>query len=262
MVSSRRRRGRDGPADCMYIGMDSRANVGRIGGLAAALGIGAAVFVGQGVALAEPSTASSSESSAQSSSGTASSESKQPRNEKADAATDSSDAKPAAAAPAPKKKKKSTASHPSSTTTHEPAAKTEKTGTATTRTVRADATEPIKTADETNKADDPAPITNVTVFSVRKTADVVVEKPKQRPQPPVTVVTTAISSMVSAVLNPFAGNSPTAPVDSPLPWMMMAAARQEFGRTSSLTKTANIVTTSADADPTPLAAVAATVTPP
>jgi ABC-2 type transport system ATP-binding protein len=257
----------------MYIGMDSPANVVRIGGLAAALGIGAAVFVGQGVAWAEPSTASTSESSSQSSSGTGSPESKQQRDEKADAATDSSDAKPAAAAPAPKKKKKSSASHQSSTTTtDEPAAKTEKTektGSATTRTVRADATGPVKTADETKKADEPkatdepkAAITNVRVFSVPKTADVVLETPKQLPQPPVTVVTTAISSMVSAVLNPFAGNSPTAPVDSPLPWMMMAAARQEFGRTPSLTKTANTVTTSANADPTPLAAVSATVTPP
>ena len=60
------------------------------------------------------------------------------------------------------------------------------------------------------------------------------------------MATTAISSMVSAVQNPFAGNSPTAPVESPLPWMMMAAARQDFGRTPSLNKAVSAVTTSDD----------------
>src|SRR6201999_1636256 len=134
---------------------------------------------------------------------------------------------PPATESTPKKKKKSTSSRQS---THEPDGKTEKAGIATARTVRADATESVKTAAETSKADAPkaaeapAPIANVAVSSVPKTADVVVETPKQRPQPPVTVVTMAISSVVSAVLNPFAGNSPTAPVDSPVPWMMMAAA--------------------------------------
>ena len=248
----------------MYIRMGAGAYVGRIGGLAVALGIGAAVFVGQGVASAEPSTTSGSASSSESRSGAASSENKQQHGEKSDTTTDSSDAKAAATESTPKKTKKSSASRQS---THEPNGKTEKAGTAAARTVRA-ATESVKTADETRKADapkaaeDPAPTTNVTVSSVPNIADVVVETPKQRPQPPVMVVTTAISSVVSAVRSPLAGNSPTAPLDSPLPWMMMAAARQEFGRTAGLTKPANLATTSAAAAPTPLAAAATTVTPP
>ena len=98
---------------------------------------------------------------------------------------------------------------------------------------RSDATEQTKTTDEPHGAAAPAPTASVSVSSVPKTAEVIVETPKQQPQAPVEAATTAISSMVSAVQNPFAGNSPTAPVESPLPWMMMAAARQEFGRTPS-----------------------------
>src|ERR1700742_3341309 len=42
----------------MHIGMGAGVYIGRIGGLAAALGIGAAVFIGQGEASAEPATGS------------------------------------------------------------------------------------------------------------------------------------------------------------------------------------------------------------
>lgn len=151
IVASRRRRGRNASADGMYIRMGAGAYVGRIGGLAVALGIGAAVFVGQGVASAEPSTTSGSASSSESRSGAASSENKQQHGEKSDTTTDSSDAKAAATESTPKKTKKSSASRQS---THEPNGKTEKAGTAAARTVRA-ATESVKTADETRKADAP-----------------------------------------------------------------------------------------------------------
>jgi ABC-2 type transport system ATP-binding protein len=190
--------------------MGAGAYVGRIGGLAVALGIGAAVFVGQGVASAEPSTTSGSESSTS----TSSSEKKQPAEEKADTPTDSSDTKPAAAEPKPKKK----------------------------RTVQADATQSTKTADDPKVADDPAPTVKA--------------------KDPVAVATVAVSSLVSAVQNPLAGNSPTAPVESPLPWMMMAAARQEFGRTPTLSKVAQPVTTSGTADPVQVSTMAAAEAPP
>jgi ABC-2 type transport system ATP-binding protein len=193
--------------------MGAGVYVGRIGALAVALGIGAAVFAGQGVASAETSTTSGSESSS-------SSENKQSAEEKADASTDSGDTTPAAAEPKPKKKKKST--------------------------VRADATESAKTADEPKAAEDPAPTVSVTV-----------DKPEEQPpatsivkaKDPVAVATVAVSSLVNGGLDPSAGNLPTAPVESPMPWMMMAAARQDFGRTPTLTKAASPVTTSGDADP-------------
>ena len=115
--------------------------------------------------------------------------------------------------------------------------------------MRSDATAQTKTSDEPKAAEDPAPTASVSVSSVPKTADVIVETPKQQPQARVEVATTAISNVVSAVQNPFAGNSPTAPVESPLPWMMMAAARQDFGRTPSLNKAVSAVTTSDDLNP-------------
>ena len=208
----------------MYIGMGAGAYVGRIGGLAAALGIGAAVFVGQGVASAEPTSATDSSAS--------SSESTQSADEKPNATPDSSETKPADDEPTPKKKKKKEAVAPA-----------RKTESATAKVART--TETAKSADESKVAEDAAPSASVTVASVPKTPDVTVEKPKEQPPAPVQVVTTAISTVASAVLNPFADSSPTAPMESPLPWMMMAAARQDIGRTSSLTKAANSVTTSA-----------------
>src|SRR5262249_5379909 len=105
-------------------------------------------------------------------------------------------------------------------------------------------------ADESKAAEDPGPPGGA-FASAPKSTDVTVEKPQQQPQAPVAVVTTAISSMVSTVLNPFAGNSPTMPVESPLPWMMMAAARQEFGRTPRPAMPVDLVTSSADVKSTP-----------
>ncbi|MDT5331917.1 MAG: type transport system ATP-binding protein [Mycobacterium sp.] len=216
--------------------MGAGVYVGRIGALAVALGIGAAVFVGQGVASAEPSATSGSESSSTSTS-SSSSENKQPAEEKADASTDSSDIKPAAAEPKPKKKK---------------------------ATVRSDATESTKTADEPKKADEPK-----VAEDVAPTVSVTVEKPEEQPpatsivkaNDPVAVATVAVSTPVSAVPSPFAGNSPTAPVESPLPWMMMAAARQEFGRTATLSKVTTPVTTSGAADPVQESTLAAAPNP-
>ncbi len=239
--------------DGKYIGMGAGAYVGRIGGLAVALGIGAAVFVGHGVASAETGGASGSESSStgssESTSGASPSESKQPQEEKADASTDSSEPKPAAAEPSPKKKKKSSASHQSTNPANDAVESTRKTGIATARTVQSDVTESTKTADEPKVSEGRAPTASVMDSSGPKTVDVIAEKPKEQPPAPVEVVTTAISSGVSAVLNPFAGNAPTTPVESPSPWMVMAAARQEFGRASSPTKAVNAVTTSAEVDP-------------
>jgi len=103
-------------------------------------------------------------------------------------------------------------SQQSTSPTHEAVESTPKIGTATARTVQSAATESTKTADEPEVSEDPAPTASVMVSSVPKTVDVIAEKPKEQPPAPVEVVTTAISTVVSAVLNPFAGNAPTAPV--------------------------------------------------
>jgi ABC-2 type transport system ATP-binding protein len=246
--------------------------VGRIGGLAVAVGIGAAVLVGQGVASADTgatsgsgssSTASgaSSTGSSESNPGASSPDTKQQSTEKADATTDSTDTKTDAVDPTPKKKKKSSVSDQSTKPAHDPAYSAPKKDSAASQTVKVAATESTKTAGQPKTSKDPTPITSVADSSVATTADVTIEKP-EKPQAPVATVTTAISSVVSAVLNPFAGSSPTAPAVSPLPWMMLAAARQEFSAAPTLTKAVDPVTTSAPVDPTPtvttMAATAAT----
>jgi ABC-2 type transport system ATP-binding protein len=244
--------------DGNYIGMGAGTCVGQIGGLAAALGIGVAVFVGQGVASADTGGTSGAQSSSTSSdsstSGSAASGGKQAA-EKTNASTDSSETKPAAAEPEPepepkpKRQKKLSASQQSSSPTKDAVESKPKTGSATARTVPSDATESTKTTDEPHVAAAPPPTAGLSVAQ----AEVSDETPKPvvstPPQVPVAVVTTAISSAVSAVLNPLAGNSPTPPVESPLPWMTMAAARQEFGRTPRLNKAVDPVTTSADVEP-------------
>jgi ABC-2 type transport system ATP-binding protein len=250
--------------------MGAGAYVRRISGLAAALGIGAAVLVGQGVASAgtgattgsgSSSTASGASSTGSSGSnpGASSPDSKQPQDKKANTTTDSTDPKTDAADPTSKKKKKSSASDQSTKPAHDPAESAPKKDSASSQTVKAAATQSTKTAGQPKTSKDPAPTTNVAVSSVATTADVTIEKAKEQPQPPVPAVTTAISNVVSAFLNPFAGSSPTAPAVSPLPWMMLAAARQEFSGAPSLTKAVDPVTTSAPVDPTPtVTAMAAT----
>ena len=47
------------------------------------------------------------------------------------------------------------------------------------------------------------------------------------PHDPVAVVTTALSSAAGVRLNPFAGDAPTAPIESPVMWALAAAARRE-----------------------------------
>ncbi|MBP1819179.1 hypothetical protein [Mycobacterium sp. OAE908] len=80
--------------------MESGVYVGRIGGLAVALGIGAALFVGQGVASAEPTSAAGSQTSA--------TDAKPAQDEKTDTAKESTETKPAAESTPKKKKKKTT----------------------------------------------------------------------------------------------------------------------------------------------------------
>lgn len=192
--------------------MGSGEYVGRIGGLAVALGIGAAVFVGQGVASAEPASTSGAESSA--------TDTKPAKAEKADTAPESSETKAAAVEPKPKKKKKSS----------------QQTGTKTTNEPKA--AEP--NADEPNAA---APNADESKADEPKADEPKVDEPKATADTAeVTVVSEAKPAEVTA------DSSPKKPVDSPLTWTMLAAARQEFGRSNTLANTAataNTVSTSA-----------------
>ena len=230
--------------------MGAGVYVGRIGGLAVALGIGAAVFTGHGVASADTSGTSASASGSSSSSSSSS--------KTTSATTDSSDTKTATVDPTLKKKKKSGTSRTAQTSqqstkaTQDFAPKTASTGTKPVQPDTTTTTEP--TVPQVSATVAPSSVTPATT-----TADVIATTPQ--PSAPAETVTTAISHVLSALLSPFAGNSPNAPAESPLSWIVMAAARQEVGKTTSQTKPVDPVTTSAALDPTPAATVTPAVTP-
>ncbi|MUL65438.1 hypothetical protein BOO86_13250 [Mycobacterium sp. CBMA 234] len=253
--------------------MGARAYVWRSGGLAAALGIGAAVLVGQGVALADvgatSGSGSSSTASGASSTGSpkpdpgASAPATKPRlTEKASATTDSTNTKVDTADPTSTKKKKSSVSDQSIKPAHNPADVAPKKATDAPPTAKVSAAESAKTVAQPKISKDPTPTTSVAVSSVASAADVTITKPQEQPQArvaPVPTAAIAISNVVTTVLNPFAGGSPTAPAVSPLPWVMLAAARQEFSGAKTLTAV-QPVTTSTPVDPKPtVSAMAAAV---
>jgi ABC-2 type transport system ATP-binding protein len=229
--------------------MGAGVYVGRIGGLAVALGIGAAVLTGTGVASAETSDGSdststssstSSDSSDSSSSSTddtpsTSSESAESETETPDASTDSSDDDDESSdSTTTRKKKRSSGTEPSSSAAETPDVSTE--ATAQTSSPTAEATE---TADE-SPAEEAEPTADVVV------AEPVVEQPTEPtvtdpdPGDPVTV---AIESVVSAVFSPDADTAPTTPVDSPAEWALLAAARRDFGTERTLDTGVGEVTT-------------------
>lgn len=224
--------------------------VGRIGGLAVALGIGAAVFTGHGIASADTSDGSDSTSTSSSSTESAtSSDTTSP--DDAQQTTDASDAK------TPDTSTNSNdddATPPASTETRKKKRSTERPETSTEpkTPTTSKTTEPAKTE---TPAEEPAPPPSletppVTVTET-ETADLVVTEtvveetaaPAEKPNPgdPVTV---AISTVVSALFNPFADSTPSAPpAESPAEWALAAAARRDFGTARTLEPEAGPVTT-------------------
>jgi ABC-2 type transport system ATP-binding protein len=232
--------------------MGAGAYVGRIGGLAVALGIGVAIVTGTGVASAETSdgsdssstasststdtsdsaSTSSSDSSTDSSSSTSSPglETEQTSEaETSEASKDSSsDETPATTT---RSKKKSSEAPPSTSAAEPPDLPTEATAQTTS-----------DTAEETQAAiEDPEPIAGETVAPETETADVVLtDDVEQEAAPPVTKpnpgdpVTVAIESVVTALFNPGADTAPATPVDSPAEWALLAAARRDIGAKSTL----------------------------
>jgi len=84
------------------------------------------------------------------------------------------------------------------------------------------------------------------------------------PQDLVDVVATAIAGLMSSIVDPFADSAPTAPVQSPAMWTLLAAARREtFGTVPSVDTAVNPVTNSLVSDAVSTApVVAAAPTPP
>ena len=145
--------------------------------------------------------------------------------------------------------------------------------------VRSQTTASIETVDEPDVVADASPTPSAPAPSVIPLA-AAVSRPAEGPQPAVStapapqdsveVVTAAISDVVNAFVNPFAGDAPAAPVESPLAWVLTAVARREsFGQTPAVDAVANPVTNGlitgavvlAEPDGNPSAALAASVQP-
>ena len=252
--------------------------VGRIGGLAVALGIGAAVFTGQGVASADTpdgsdasSTSSSTKESSESTDTASTDDAPKPKetsvDEKPDTATDSSDdEKPVDAtrkkrrpddAPTTRAERADVSTETTAQTTSTTSKKTESTRAAD--EPPAEEATPTATEDATEQAD----------VVVKET---VVEQPAEPTVPeadPGDPVTVAISTVVDALFSPGADTTPTAPVDTPAEWALLAAARRDFGTARTLEtdvsqETTNSLVTAnslvaAEAEPADPAASAASV---
>jgi ABC-2 type transport system ATP-binding protein len=256
--------------------MGASAYVGRVGGLAVALGIGAAVFLGQGVASADTSGTSGSAGSSDSSPGSSQSSTKS-----STAGTSGSVAKQDSSADDKQSTSKTTKttktavdSSKSTTTKHEskkkpdPSAQSGKTEQDSTPKTAATDAKPERststaTAHETTDTDsaatkDSAPTASVAVAQTTSVTEATVATPKPQPSAPADTVTAAISQAVSALLSPLAGDSPTAPVESPVSWIALAATRKQIGTAPGVAKVADPVATSAVVGPTPAATVATT----
>lgn len=212
--------------------------VGRIGGLAVALGIGSALLTGPGVAAAEPADTSTAESSASESSTTDSADSTA---DSTTATTDDStdDTDDTGASSNDDDDEKDTAAEPRRSNKrwkaeqeHEPSAADRETETET--ETETEDTSPV--VEPAAAEPEPEPATGVAPVVVEQPEPAQPEpaqdEPESEPAPePKDAVATTVSSVVSALASPFAGedDEPVAPAATPLAWTLAAAARREAG---------------------------------
>ena len=243
----------------------------RIGGLAVALGIGSAVVAGHGVASADTSgetgseSPSSSSSSTQSTGSTGSSSGKPssapapPQGDDEDTSgkteTDPTEAETTATTDdlsvdeaktgddTPALKKRSNKLRPSSETADAVASRA-----VADTTTRGSAAVVVraKPVPQVATTDDPQAVTAVSQAAVADAPAVTIatvsapsepsESAIRKPQSPV--------EAVSTLLDPLAGDAPTAPLAAPAMWTMAAAARRELSQTTSVDQTAGPVANS------------------
>jgi nucleoside phosphorylase len=241
--------------------MPAEAFVGRVGGVAVALGVGAAIVTGWGSGLAWADEASGTAGSTASS--TASGTEPATANPSAaQGTTKSGGLTHDAPASTTKTPPGETATPPDTTTDDEPDNKprtskeTDPAGpkppkkktpvpVSTVADVKHDATTPATaTHDETTDAadrrsnpiadrtDDAASLRTVTTqtLSVATQSAALTTEPTLKPKPQVmTAVTSLVSGVVNAILSPFAASStPGAPAATPSLWSLLAFARREF----------------------------------
>ncbi len=269
--------------------MGASRYVGRIGGLAVALGIGIAIASGQGVASAEPTSDGETSSTVKSSGHESQPGGGSVTGAGASTGSGSGESERATTRKNPENTKNTEKRTPPRLfSTANPPKKTVKSGTAdgddqtadqtdgdeqsTTRVRdREDTKKPDSKKSSTEKSDarpagssiterltsilsgattatDPAP--NNTVASEVKQlakdwlssprvaagrAEAATQAPAPAPAPEpatppraLTTLTTLVTSLAGQVVDPFAGNSPTTPADSPVDWIVTAAARREL----------------------------------
>ena len=225
--------------------MGASAHVGRIGGLAAALGIGAVIGLGCGVASADTtgqsdSTKSSSASSGESSSGESAKSTADSSPAQATGSVGASDGagtpakiateKPAGTVTITSKPHRGSRSTPAGST-----ATTAKSDTGTAKSAAADP-EDKTPAKETSPTKGAPPADPVTAPETHAPSGAAMEEsplttvPEAAPPSPTAVTHGAVTAVPAAAVdlaNPHTGGSPASPPDSPVSWTVAAAARKE-----------------------------------
>ena len=252
--------------------MGAGAYVGRIGGLAVALGIGAAVFTGHGIASAGPPAPGSDGSSSGSTSDAAPNSTSPaaatkpaavrpsaahdasakdesttvPKSEpdSADAASDVGAGTTDEATTKPKRNRSKSAS-PATEHVDKPSADaTPKDGHAKSRvTAQHEDASPSKTTTQ-SAGTDPAPKPSATVSAANATVSAadsttpvakapLAEPAEQATPDSVESAATGMSEFVGSLVHSLTGHDPATPADPPLAWTVLAAARREsFGATA------------------------------
>lgn len=232
------------------------ATVGRVGGLAVALGVGAAALTGQvapGMAWAEtPGGSTSTDSSSSAPSGTSGDESSTDTSEPSAGATDTGS--PAAAAETDGDEDRTAppgvvvatggAQHDSDDSDKESNARsgtrrltdTSTEPTVTVRESKATVTDTVSDEEPSKEAvEEIEPELESAVMEIQPAVETVSRSvgadtpavPTKVSQP-TSVAAELLSSVVNAVLAPFAANGPVAPTPPPIPLAFMALARREF----------------------------------
>lgn len=214
--------------------------VGRIGALAVALGIGVAVFTGQGTASASPTEGSDTESSSESSSPDTATESASDAESAADpadpeASSDDDAAEDDTASQLRRSNKRWQRAQESQESTSRLADRDDGESTDDTERTTTDTAPTTTDVDEADivEASPPEPSAIVEETTITEPA----ETTKPKPSDPVTV---EFSGLVNALVSPFAGqdDEPTAPIDSPAVWTLAAAARRELQPVVAIPQTA------------------------
>ena len=237
--------------------MGAGIHVGRVGSLAVFLGIGAAVITGHGVASAQPADTSGSQSSStESSSSGSSTDTSSKESTGSPASRDASDdaqtsvGNDTSPASRPRSHKRWRESKPPKTSAADRAERSTEAARTTNSSADTSKTSTSKTStrktEESDADDAPTaavePSSSTTAVAVTQAVVAEPETTTVAKKQPNDAVSVAVSSLVTALVSPFAGkdDEPTAPVDSPAIWTLAAAARREFlGSAPALDKEAD-----------------------